>query len=319
MQTILITWISWFIWFHLAKRLLTEWQTKVIWFDNENDYYDVNLKVARRNELEKFKDFKFYKWNLENKSDLKKVFDENKVDKVCNLAAQAWVRYSLENPQAYIQSNIVWFHNIIELSKDYKVKNFVYASSSSVYGANKKQPFSVEDRVDNPVSLYAATKKSNELIAYTYHHLYNLPTTWLRFFTVQWPYWRPDMAYFKFTKKIFDWDPIDIYNHGKMERDFTDIEDIVDWVVKSIDKISDYEIFNLWNDTPTKLEDMISLLEKYTWKKAKRNYIWMQAWDVKSTWADIEHTKEVLWWEPNIKIEETIKRFVEWYREFYFK
>jgi len=316
MQTILITWTSWFIWFHTAKKLLERWD-KIIWFDNENDYYDVNLKLARRKILEKYENFTFYKWDLKNKSDLEKIFKENKIDKVFHPAAQAWVRYSLENPKAYIDSNIVWFHNIIELSKDYKVKNFVYASSSSVYGANKKQPFSVEDRVDNPVSLYAATKKSNELIAYTYHHLYNLPTTWLRFFTVQWPYWRPDMAYFKFTKKIFDWEVIDIYNHGKMERDFTDIEDIVDWVVKSIDKISDYEIFNLWNDTPTKLEDMISLLEKYIWIKAKRNYIWMQDWDVKSTWADIEHTKEVLWWEPKIKIEETIKRFVEWYKEFY--
>jgi UDP-glucuronate 4-epimerase len=317
METILITWTSWFIWFHLAKKILDDWNTKIIWFDNENSYYDINLKLARRNILEKYDNFIFYKWDLKNKTDLEKVFSENKIDKVCHLAAQAWVRYSLENPNAYIDSNIVWFQNIISLAKDYIIKNFVYASSSSVYWANKKQPFSVNDRVDNPVSLYAATKKSNELIAHTYNHLYNLPTTWLRFFTVQGSYGRPDMAYFKFTKNIFEWKAIDIYNHGKMERDFTDIDDIIDWVIKSLNTISKYEIFNLWNDTPTSLEDMISLLEKHIWIKAKRNYIGMQDWDVKSTWADIEHTKEVLNWQPKIKIEETIKKFVDWYKEFY--
>ncbi len=317
METILITWTSWFIWFHLAKKFLEKWNIKIIWFDCENDYYDVNLKLARRKILEKFDNFKFYLGNLAQKSDLEKVFEENKIDKVCNLAAQAWVRYSIENPKAYIESNLVWFGNIIELAKNYKVKNFVYASSSSVYWANEKQPFSVEDKVDNPVSLYAATKKSNELIAHSYAHIFGLPCTGLRFFTVQWPYWRPDMAYFKFTKKIFNWESIDIYNHGKMQRDFTDIDDIVDWVIKSLNTISKYEIFNLWNDTPTKLEDMINLLEKYIWIEAKKNYIEMQDWDVKSTWADIEHTKKILNWQPKIKIEDTIKKFVEWYREFY--
>ena len=312
MKTILITWTSWFIWFHTAKRLLEEWNTNIVWFDSENDYYDVNLKITRRKQLLEFKNFKFYKWNLANNDELSKVFKENKIDRVCHLAAQAWVRYSIENPKVYIESNLVWFQNIIQLAKENNIKNFVYASSSSVYWANIKQPFSVEDRVDNPISLYAATKKSNELIAHTYSHLFNLPTTWLRFFTVQWPYGRPDMAYFKFTKKIFDWETIDVYNHGKMERDFTDIDDIVGWVIKSLNTISKYEIFNLWNDTPTKLEDMISLLEKYIWIKAKRNYIWMQDWDVKSTWADIEHTKKVLWWQPKIKIEDTIEKFVNW-------
>lgn len=316
-ETILITWTSWFIGFHLAKRLLEEWNTKIIWFDNENDYYDVNLKILRRKILEGFDNFKFYKGDLACKEDLKKVFKENNIDKVCNLAAQAWVRYSIENPKAYIQSNIVWFQNILEFSVKHKIKNFVYASSSSVYWDNKKQPFSVEDRVDNPVSLYAATKKSNELIAHSYHHIYGLPMTWLRFFTVQGPYGRPDMAYFKFTKNIFEWKEIDIYNHWKMQRDFTDIDDIVEWVIKSLDKISPYEIFNLWNDTPTKLEYMIELLEKNIWIKAKRNYVWMQDWDVKSTWADIEHTRKILGWEPKIKIEDTIKKFVGWYREFY--
>lgn len=317
METILITWTSWFIWFHLARRLLDIWNTKIIGFDIENDYYDINLKNSRRKILESFDNFKFYKWDLAKQEELKKVFDENKIDKVCNLAAQAWVRYSIENPKVYIESNLIWFYNILELSKQNKVKNFVYASSSSVYWMNKKQPFSVTDRVDNPISLYAATKKSNELIAHTYSHLYNIPTTWLRFFTVQWPYGRPDMAYFKFTKKIFEGTPIDIYNHGKMERDFTDIEDIVEWVIKVLNTISDCEIFNLWNDTPTRLEHMITLLEKNIWIKAKRNYIGMQDWDVKSTWADIEHTKNVLWWKPTIKIEETIEKFVNWYKEYY--
>ena len=317
METILITWTSWFIWFHTAKILLKEWNTNIVWFDSENDYYDVNLKISRRNILEKFKNFKFYKWNLANNNELSKIFKENNIDKVCHLAAQAWVRYSIENPKIYIQSNLVWFQNIIQLAKEYKVKNFVYASSSSIYWTNKKQPFSVEDKTDNPISFYAATKKSNELIAHTYSHLFNLPTTGLRFFTVQWPYGRPDMAYFKFTKKIFDWETIEIYNHGKMERDFTDIDDIVDWIIKSLDKTSKYEIFNLWNNTPIKLEYMISLLEKNIWIKAKRDYIWMQDWDVKSTWADIEHTKEILWWEPKIKIEHTIEKFVNWYRDYY--
>ncbi len=316
METILITWTSWFIWFHLAKKLLENW-AKIIWFDSENDYYDVDLKISRRNILKTYENFIFYKWDLSNSEELEEVFKQHKIDKVCNLAAQAWVRYSIENPKAYIKSNLVWFQNIIQLAKEYTVKNFVYASSSSVYWKNEKQPFSVEDPVDNPISLYAATKKSNELIAHTYSHLFELPTTWLRFFTVQWPYGRPDMAYFKFTKSIFEWKPIDIYNHWKMERDFTDIDDIVDWVIKSLHTISKYEIFNLWNDTPTQLETMISLLEKHTWIKAKRNYVWMQDGDVKSTWADIEHTKKTLNWEPKIKIEDTIEKFVNWYKEYY--
>ncbi len=317
METILITGTSGFIWFHTAKYLLDNRDVKIIWFDNENDYYDVNLKYARRNILENYENFTFYKWDLDDFELLENIFKSHKIDKVCNLAAQAGVRYSIENPLTYIKSNLTGFWNIIELAKKYRVKNFVYASSSSVYGKNEKQPFSVEDKVDNPISLYAATKKSNELIAHAYSHLFNLPTTWLRFFTVQWPYWRPDMAYFKFTKKIFEWEEIDIYNHWKMERDFTDVDDIVKWVVKSLDTISNYEVFNLWNDKPVALETMISLLEKYIGIKAKRNYMEMQAWDVKSTWADIEHTRKVLNWEPKIKVEDTIKKFVEWYRKFY--
>jgi UDP-glucuronate 4-epimerase len=297
--------------------LLKEGNVLVIWFDNENSYYDVQLKLARRDILQQYDNFIFYPWDLKNKADVEQIFVNHTIDKVCHLAAQAGVRYSLENPGAYIDSNIVGFQHIIDLSKDHKVKNFVYASSSSVYGANTKQPFSVEDRVDHPISLYAATKKSNELVAYTYSHLYKLPTTGLRFFTVQWPYGRPDMAYFKFTKNIFAWKEIDIYNNGAMQRDFTDIEDIVDGVIKSIDMVCDYEIFNLWNDRPIALEDMIALLEKYIGIKAKRNYMPIQQWDVVSTWADIDHTKKVLGRQPTINIEDTIQKFVAWYREFY--
>ncbi len=317
MKTILITWTSWFIWFHTAKRLLKEWNTKIIWFDSENDYYDVNLKIARREELLKFENFKFYKWKLENFDDLKKVFEENKIDKVCNLAAQAGVRYSLENPFAYIQANLVWFHNIIELSKEYKVENFVYASSSSVYWKNEKIPFSVEDNVDHPISLYAATKKSNELIAHTYSHLYNLPTTWLRFFTVYGPYGRPDMAMFIFANKISKWEKIDVYNHWKMKRDFTYIDDIVDWVIKSLDTISNYEVFNLWNHNTVELETMISLIEKELWKKAQKNYMDIQPWDVPATWADVDHTYKKLWWKAQTSIEEGVKNFIDWYNTFY--
>ncbi|QFR39035.1 SDR family NAD(P)-dependent oxidoreductase [Candidatus Gracilibacteria bacterium 28_42_T64] len=316
METILITGTSGFIGFHLAKKLL-ENGAKIIGFDSENDYYDVDLKISRRNILKTYENFIFYKGDLSNSEELEEVFKQHKIDKVCNLAAQAGVRYSIENPKAYIKSNLVGFQNIIQLAKEYTVKNFVYASSSSVYGKNEKQPFSVEDPVDNPISLYAATKKSNELIAHTYSHLFELPTTGLRFFTVQGPYGRPDMAYFKFTKSIFEGKPIDIYNHGKMERDFTDIDDIVDGVIKSLHTISKYEIFNLGNDTPTQLETMISLLEKHTGIKAKRNYVGMQDGDVKSTWADIEHTKKTLNWEPKIKIEDTIEKFVNWYKEYY--
>ena len=317
METILITWTSGFIGFHLAKKLLEEWNTKIIWFDNENDYYDVNLKIARRKELEKFDNFKFYKWDLANLDDLKKVFKENKIDKVCNLAAQAWVRYSLINPFAYIQTNIVWFTNLIELAKDYKIKNFVYASSSSVYWKNEKQPFSVDDRVDNPISLYAASKKSNELIAHTYSHLYNLPTTWLRFFTVYWPYWRPDMAMFIFADKITKWEKIPVFNYGKMKRDFTYIDDIVYWIIKSLNTISDYEIFNLWNHNTVELEYMISLIEKWLWKKAEKDYLPIQPWDVPATWADVEHTYEKLWWKAKTSIEEGVENFCRWYKKFY--
>lgn len=315
-MNILITWTSGFIWFNLARKLLERWDF-IIWIDNENDYYDVSIKHDRRAMLEENKNFKFYNWNLQDMDFMKKVFTENKIDRVCNLAAQAWVRYSLTDPFSYIQSNIVWFHNIIYLAKEYWIKNFVYASSSSVYGTNTKQPFSVEDKTDSQISLYAASKKSNELIAHTYSHLYKLPTTGLRFFTVYWPWGRPDMALFKFTKAMLEGKPIDVYNHGKMERDFTYIDDIVDWVIRCIDTIFDYEVFNIWNDNVVQLEYMIELVEKNLWIKAQKNYMWMQPGDVPSTWADIEHTKEKLNWRPTTNIEEGVAKFIDWYKRYY--
>lgn len=317
-QKILITWTSWFIWFHLARKLLENWN-QIIWFDNENDYYDVSLKHARREQLESFPNFKFYKWSLENYPELEQIFKENKIDKVVNLAAQAWVRYSIVNPFAYIQSNLVWFHNILHLSKEYWIKNFVYASSSSVYWNNKKQPFSVDDSVDHPISLYAATKKSNELIAHSYSHLFGLPTIWLRFFTVYWPWSRPDMAMLKFAQKIYRWETIDVYNYWKMKRDFTYIDDIIDWIIKCIDFETKYEVFNLWSDHPVELEYLITLLEENLWKKANKNYMPLQAGDVLETSADINHTREILWWEPKFKIEEWVRNFSNRFKYFYWK
>ena len=316
-KQILITWTSWFIWFYLAEKLLKAWFI-IVWFDNENDYYDISLKQARRKWLQGYDNFKFYKWNLESYSDLERVFKNHKIDKVVNLAAQAWVRYSISNPFIYIQSNIVWFHNILFLSKEYKVKNFVYASSSSVYWNNKKQPFSVEDNVDHPISLYAATKKSNELIAHTYSHIFWLPTIWLRFFTVYWPRSRPDMAMLKFAHKISKWESIDVYNYWKMKRDFTYIDDIVDWIIKALNYETKYDVFNLWSDSPIELEYLITLLEENLWKKANKNYMPLQDGDVLETSADINYTKEKLWWEPRFRIEEWVKNFVERFKSFYY-
>ncbi len=315
-MAILITWTSWFIWFSLAKRLLDEW-CDIIWIDNENDYYGVNLKEARRNILLKYSNFKFHKWDICDIHRLNEIFKENQIDKVVNLAAQAWVRYSITNPFVYIQSNLVWFHNILFLSKEYKVKNFVYASSSSVYWNNEKQPFSVEDNVDHPISLYAATKKSNELIAHTYSHIFWLPTIWLRFFTVYWPRSRPDMAMLKFAQKISKWETIDVYNYGKMKRDFTYIDDIVDWIIKALNYDVTYDVFNLWSDSPIELEYLITLLEENLWKRAIKNYMPLQDGDVLETSADIEYTKNILWWDPKVKIEEGVKKFSDWYKEFY--
>jgi len=318
METILITWTSGFIWFHTAKKLLEQWDT-IIWFDNENDYYDVNLKIARRKILEKFPNFKFYKGNLETLEDVKKVFEENKIDKVLNLAAQAGVRYSLINPFAYIQTNIVWFHNLIELAKQHNVKNFVYASSASIYGANKKMPFAVGDQTDSPISLYGATKKTDELIAHAYSFYFKLPTTGLRFFNVYGPRGRPDGAFFIFAKWILEDTTIEVYNEGKTIRNFTYIDDIIDGIIKTLNHIpvNNYEIFNLWNTHTVVLNDMIAEIEKNCWKIGKKEYLPADIADIPESWVDIEHTKQLLWREPKTDIEAWVKNLVERYKEFY--
>ncbi len=247
---------------------------------------------------------------------MESVFEKEKPEKVLNLAAQAGVRYSLINPFTYVQTNLVGFHNIIELSKRYAVKNFVYASSSSVYGKNKKQPYSVEDKVDHPMSLYAATKKSNELIAHAYSHLFNLPTTGIRFFTVYGPYGRPDMAYFSFSKKILKKEIIDVFNHGKSVRDLMYIDDIVDGVVRCLDNSFQYEVFNLGNDNPITLEYMISLIEKGLGETAEKNYLPAQPGDVDETWADIEYSKKMLNWEPKVRVEEGMEKTMTWLKSY---
>lgn len=316
MQTILITGSSGFIGFHTSRKLL-EAGHRIIGIDNENDYYDVGLKQARRKILEWYENFVFYPGTLADLPFVEKVFAEAQPEKVLNLAAQPGVRYSLINPFAYIQSNIVGFTNLIEVAKRNNVKNFVYASSSSVYGNNEKQPFSVEDRVDNPISLYAATKKSDELIAHAYSHLFGLPTIGLRFFTVYGPYGRPDMSPIIFAGKISRWETLDVFNYGKSKRDFTYVDDIVDWILLCLEANFRYEIFNLGNDRPVELEHMISIMEACLGKKAIKNYLPIQPGDVPDTWSDIEHTKKMLWWEPKTKIEEWLTAFVDWYKEYY--
>lgn len=318
METILVTGSSWFIGFHTAKTLLERWE-KVIWIDNENDYYDPGLKRMRRDILEGYPNFEFHQVGIEDFGAISEIFKKNQPDKVLNLAAQAGVRYSLIDPFAYVRSNLVGFHNVIELSKQHGIKNFVYASSSSVYGNNVKQPYSVDDAVDHPISLYAATKKSNELIAHSYSHLFSLPTTWLRFFTVYWPYWRPDMAYFSFADKILKGETIDVFNHWKSKRDFMYVDDIVDGIIKCLDKPFPYQIFNLWNDNPCELERMISIMESELGKRAKKNYLPMQSWDVPSTWADVEKTKELIGWQPQIRIEEGMEITMRWLKDYFAK
>ena len=318
MENILITWTSWFIWFHLAKRLLDEWN-QIIWFDNENDYYDVNLKHARRQQLEKYDNFKFYKWDLANFSNIEQVFKENQIDKVVNLAAQAWVRYSLVNPYVYIQTNIVWFHNLIELSKQNWVKSFIYASSASVYWANEKKPFAVWDMTDSPISLYWATKKSDELIAHSYSYYFKLPTIWLRFFNVYGPRWRPDGAFFIFADGILHHTPIQVFNEWKTIRNFTYIDDIIDWIIRVINyqPRNLYDIFNLWNTSTVVLNDMISCIEKECGMAWEKEYLPADIADIPESWVDIAHTTELLWWTPKINIEAWVKALIDWYRRYY--
>jgi len=313
---ILVTGSAGFIGFSAAKKLL-DLGHNVVGVDSFNDYYDINLKKARHEILKKYDNFIFHYGDLSDLEFTKSVLADKPIDKICHLAAQAGVRYSLENPHAYIQSNIVAFTNLIEEAKDKKINNFVYASSSSVYGNNEKVPFAVEDKVDEPISLYAATKKADELIAYTYHHLYGMNCTGLRFFTVYGPYGRPDMAYFLFTKSILDGHTIKIFNYGKMERDFTYIDDITEGIINSLEKNNGYQIFNLGNNKPVQLEYLISLIEKELGKKAKKEMLPMQAGDVARTFADISQAQKILNFSPKTSIETGIKNFVDWYKKFY--
>ncbi|MBU4444973.1 NAD-dependent epimerase/dehydratase family protein [bacterium] len=315
-MSILVTGSAGFIGFHLSKKLLED-GIEVIGYDSVNNYYDPTLKEARLKILQEFDYFTFYRKNLCDFDALEIVFKNHSIKKVCNLAAQAGVRYSLINPFAYQKSNIEGFLNIIELSKRAKVENFVYASSSSVYGNNKKLPFSVSDNVDHPISLYAASKKANELIAHTYSHLYELPTTGLRFFTVYGPYGRPDMALFIFTKKILAGEPIEVYNHGNMKRDFTYIDDIISGVISALNHPFDYEVFNLGNHRSENLMDFIGLIEENLGKKAEINFLPIQPGDVPETFADIDHARKKLGFEPTTTIEVGIKRFVDWYKNYY--
>lgn len=312
---ILVTGAAGFIGFHLSKSLLKDGY-EVLGVDNLNDYYDPKLKHARLDIINKHPNFKFEKVDIADRESLTKVFVDFAPNKVVNLAAQAGVRYSLQNPYAYMESNLIGFLNIIELCRHNNVEGLIYASSSSVYGSNKKIPFNVDDRVDNPISLYAATKKANELIANTYSHLYGLHTTGLRFFTVYGPWGRPDMAMYIFTDKISKDEPIQVFNNGKMKRDFTYIDDIIKGIRASIDKNYQCEIFNLGNHRSEDLMYMIELIEKNIGKKAIVDFQPMQPGDVPESFADIEKSSEMLGYRPSINIDTGIKYLIDWFKEY---
>ncbi|WP_456418757.1 NAD-dependent epimerase/dehydratase family protein [Methanocaldococcus infernus] len=314
-KTILVTGSAGFIGFHLSKYLLENYDVNVIGIDNLNNYYNPLLKEKRNEILKSYEDYSFIKLDFSDWDTLFKSLKDKEIDLIVHLGAQAGVRYSLRNPWAYIKSNDMGTLNIFELARRLDIEKVVYASSSSVYGGNKKIPFSEEDRVDKPISLYAATKRANELMSYTYHHLYGIKMIGLRFFTVYGEYGRPDMAFWKFTKNILLEKPIEVYNYGKMERDFTYISDVVDGIIKSIEKDFNYEIFNLGNDNPVNLEYAISLMEKYLGKKAIKDYKPIQPGDVERTWADLRKSRELLGYDPKVKIEEGLKRFCKWFLE----
>ena len=313
---ILVTGSAGFIGFSLSRRLLEEGRS-VVGIDNMNPYYDVNLKRARLEILKSFDHFTFYEEDIQNLTALKDVFRQNQINIICNLAAQAGVRYSLEDPFSYQKSNLEGFLNLLELARENKVANFVYASSSSVYGSNKKVPFSVDDRVDNPISLYAATKKANELIAHAYSHLFGIPCTGLRYFTVYGPWGRPDMALFLFTDAILNNRPINVYNYGDMKRDFTFIDDIVAGTIAAIDRPVPYDVFNLGNSKTEELMTLIQILEGELGREAEKNMMPMQPGDVKETSADIQKTRDLLGFDPKTPLKDGIRKFVEWYGEFY--
>lgn len=321
-KTYLITGAAGFIGMHLSQKLL-ELGCRVIGLDNINDYYDINLKHSRLDILSKYDSFVFHKADLVDKVYLERLFTEYKIDIVVNLAAQAGVRYSLDNPDTYIQSNIVGFLNILEMCRHHQIEHLLYASSSSVYGANKKIPFSTEDMVDQPVSLYAATKKSSELMAHTYSHLFAIPTTGLRFFTVYGPYGRPDMAYFSFTKAIMEGKSIKVFNKGNMFRDFTYIDDITDGIIRLIPnspaliKVPPYKIYNIGNNKPEKLMDFIEAIENAVGKEAIKEYYPMQPGDVYQTYADITDLINDVGFKPDTPIQEGINKFMRWYKTYY--
>ena len=334
MRKILITGAAGFIGFHLSRRLL-DGDNDVVGLDNLNPYYDVTLKEARLSLLEKNSAFRFVRADIADRNAMAALFAEERPEIVINLAAQAGVRYSLENPHAYVESNLVGFMNILEGCRHHHVRHLVFASSSSVYGANTRMPFSVHDNVDHPLSLYAATKKSNELMAHTYAALYGLPCTGLRFFTVYGPWGRPDMALFLFTRAILEGRPIDVFNEGRMERDFTYIDDIVEGVVRITDRtptpdaawsgdrpdpsssFAPYRLYNIGNHQPVALMDFITILETHLGRKAKKNFLPMQAGDVPATFADVDALSAAVDFKPSTSIAEGIGHFVAWYRNYY--
>lgn len=327
----LVTGAAGFIGNFVAERLCNEGHD-VIGLDNLNDYYDPNLKIARLKRIEHLENFTFIKMDIADRDGIANLFENEKFDRVIHLAAQAGVRYSIENPMAYIDSNLTGFATILEGCRHNKVSHLVYASSSSVYGMNEKMPFSTEDAVDHPVSLYAATKKSNELMAHSYSHLYDLPTTGLRFFTVYGPWGRPDMAPFLFTDAILNDREIKVFNHGKMKRDFTYIDDIVEGIIRIQNVVplrndenpntspssskAPYKVFNIGNNEPIALMTFIEAIEKASGKEAKKNYMPMQAGDVPATFADIDSLKEEVGFKPDTDIEYGMQQFVDWFKEY---
>ncbi len=329
---VLITGAAGFIGFHLIARLLKNgWS--VLGIDNLNDYYDQSLKYARLDKLQELTteidaDFLFFKLDLQDRQSLEELFDKNNFDVVVNLAAQAGVRYSLDNPHVYADSNLTGFLNLLECCRHNKPKHFLFASSSSVYGLNQKIPFSTSDKTDHPISLYAATKKSNELMAHAYAHLYKFPTTGLRFFTVYGPFGRPDMAYFKFTKAILNKEPIDMYNCGIMQRDFTYIDDVTEAISRlipmapllqsSIDSTAKapFKLYNIGNNNPVELKRFIAAIENSTGITAIKNDLPMQPGDVQNTYADVDALKNLIGFKPNTSVEEGIEKFVIWFREY---
>lgn len=339
-MVIFITGSSGFIGSNLAKRILAnEPDTKVVGLDNMNDYYDVRIKEARLEELQKFENYTFIKGNLADKALINSIFEQYRPDIVVNLGAQAGVRYSITNPDAYIESNMIGFYNILEACRHYPVEHLVYASSSSVYGSNKKVPYSTDDKVDNPVSLYAATKKSNELMAHAYSKLYNIPSTGLRFFTVYGPAGRPDMAYFGFTNKLVNGETIKIFNYGNCKRDFTYVDDIVEGVVRVMTKapekkngedglpIPPYAVYNIGNSNPENLLDFVQILSEELVRagvlpadydfEAHKELVPMQPGDVPVTFADTEPLERDFGFKPHTPLREGLRKFAEWYKEFY--